>query len=145
MTIISAVFVPEGIAMAADSRLTFRAQRDYGVEVFTITDNAQKLTLLRNETVGVSFCGEAIIDERTIADFIRLFDINEVSERDTVETIAIKLNNLLNSKHPNNEVSFFIAGFDNDLPFIYEVSRDVVNRINVNEEREIYNGCVWHG
>ncbi|MBU5214553.1 hypothetical protein [Heyndrickxia oleronia] len=145
MTIISAVFVPEGIAMAADSRLTGHFQRDYGNEIFTITDNSQKLLLVRNETVGVSFCGDAILEGRTIADFIRLFDINEVETNDTVETIAYKLNRILENKYSQYEVSFFIAGFDFDQPFVYEVGQKKVIRMNVKENNNLYNGCIWHG
>jgi hypothetical protein len=52
MTIISVVWVPEGIAMTADSRLLGTYTRDNGVvERFTFSDNAQKLLLIRNSII----------------------------------------------------------------------------------------------
>jgi hypothetical protein len=71
MSIISVVCVPEGIAMITDSRLIGTYTRDNGVvERFTFSDNAQKIFLIRNSTVGVSFCGDALMEGRTVADFL---------------------------------------------------------------------------
>ncbi len=67
MTIISVVCVPEGIAMTADSRLIGFVTRDNGVVYrFNFTDNAQKLLLIRSSTLGISFCGDAVIEGKTI-------------------------------------------------------------------------------
>lgn len=72
------VYVPEGIVMAADSRLTRTKEiRDPVVipsedsttktemhyeTTYTLSDNTQKVLLIRKVNVGVSFCGNAIID-----------------------------------------------------------------------------------
>lgn len=134
--------MPEGIAMAADSRLTYQLERNGRIETFPITDNAQKLVLLRGESVGISFCGEAIIEGKTISDYLRIFDIEKVDIDDSVEAIAYKLHEYLGANL--GIAAFFIAGFDNDEPYVYEVGVDVIRK-NINDDNTLYNGCAWHG
>ena len=96
MSIISVVYLPEGIVLAADSRLTGRKEykdKDGNnvIEKYTLSDNAQKVVLLNKCKVGIASCGTAYIDGKTIADYIRLFEINDVDEHDTPESVADKL------------------------------------------------------
>ncbi|MDR4986155.1 hypothetical protein RGU74_21315 [Bacillus cereus] len=144
MTIISAVFVPEGIAMAADSRLTNTINKERNVEYFTLTDNAQKLLTVRGETVGISFCGNAFLDGKTVADFIRLFDIKQINSTDTVRDIAEKLHVHLKS-YTDDISSFYIAGYDYDRPCAYAVSREICENLNEDPEGELLYGSVWNG
>lgn len=142
MTITSAVYVPDGIAMAADSRLTGYRTDPAGIEErFTLSDNAQKIVLVRNESIGISFAGDAIIDQKTVSDFIRIFDIKEVQDTDTVEEVALKLQNYLLNHYNNYFVIFFVAGFDNELPFVYRVSKDLFFHANAG----MVYGAVWEG
>lgn len=142
MTIISTVFVPEGIAISADSRLTYHVDRNGRLEIFPLTDNAQKIVLLRGESVGVAFCGNAIIEGKTISDYLRVFDIEEVELEDSVSEIANKLKSYLGKNL--GTVAFFITGYDNDEPQVYEVGETVIRK-NITEEGNLYNGCAWHG
>lgn len=146
MTIISSVYVPEGIAMAADSRLTGFINRENGfTDRTTISDNAQKLVLVRHSSIGISFCGDAIIDGKTVADFLRVFDINEVESEDTVEVVSEKLNQYLAKRNINYYTEFLVAGFDNDEPYVYSVTSKDLKRINVDETGEITYGASWRG
>ncbi|PEN00110.1 hypothetical protein CN621_16795 [Bacillus wiedmannii] len=146
MTIISTVYVPEGIAMAADSRLTRTVTHGNGrVDRYPLTDNAQKLLTIKNSTVGISFCGDAFIDGITVSDFIRIFDINQVDADDTVEVIASKLHHKL-QEHSESFVVFIICGYDNDEPFVYRVSRDLCERTNIEQSSgEMLSGATWDG
>ncbi|MCQ6337011.1 hypothetical protein COK83_30580 [Bacillus thuringiensis] len=146
MTIISIVYVPEGIAMAADSRTTRTiTQEDGRVDRYPLTDNAQKLVTIKNSTVGISFCGDAFIDSKTVSDFIRIFDINQVAADDTVEAIANKLHLKL-LDYRDSDVTFIICGYDNDEPFVYEVSSNVCLRQNIEQSSgEIHCGATWAG
>jgi hypothetical protein len=79
-------------AMTADSRLIGTYTRDNGVvERFSFSDNAQKLLLIRNSTVGVSFCGDALMEGKTVADFLHIFDMNQVKVTDSIPEVAEKL------------------------------------------------------
>lgn len=141
MSIISTVYVPEGIAMAADSRITGTRTNNIngGTETssFTISDNGQKLVKLNKVKVGISFCGIMIKDGNTIADFLRLFEINVVEKADTVEMVAKKLFDYMGTY---SGTSYLVAGYYNDEAFIYQVA-DSVTRLNAT------NGtCInYHG
>ncbi|MDV8116064.1 hypothetical protein ACO1DB_27655 [Bacillus cereus] len=147
MTIISTVYVPDGIAMSADSRLTRTMNLEDGTkELFTLSDSAQKIVLLRNETIGVSACGDAIIDGKTVSDLLRIFDINEVKADDTVEQVSINLKKYMEEKYHMYNIFFHVSGFDNDEAFVYDVSKNNVSRRNYdNDEKGIIYGAVWRG
>lgn len=146
MTIITTVYVPDGIAMAADSRLTRTITLDNGTkESFTLSDNAQKIVLLRKATIGVATCGSAIIEGRTVSDLLRIFDIEKVFETDTVEQVAVKLNKFLSEKYSAYNVYFQVSGFDNDEAYVYRVCKDEVTRENYSDESGLDYGAAWRG
>ncbi|MGE7545075.1 hypothetical protein [Sporosarcina newyorkensis] len=145
MTIISAVFVPEGIVMSADSRLTGHMQQENGIDRFSLSDNAQKLVLVRDSNVGVSFCGDAIIDGKTVADFLRVFDIEQVDKFDTVQKVAEKLSKYLAKNCQQYSVAFIVAGFDDDEQFIYSLDKEVCLRRNIEDNGELFRGAFWNG
>jgi hypothetical protein len=146
MSIISVTFVPEGIAMSADSRLT--ASKDCGngrIEIYTLTDNAQKLFLIQNKRVGISWCGNAFIQNKTIADFLRIFEIEEIGNDDNVISIVEKLHNYLKKFPDGNRSSFYVCGFSDDAPYVYVLGSDFCERKNIFANGQIkYNSC-WNG
>lgn len=145
MSIMCCVYAPEGIVLAADSRLTRTkvikkpleiANADGVIEkvivpetTYTSSDNAQKVLFIRKASVGVSFCGNAIIDGATVADSIRKFEIERVSENDRTEEIARELA----SCYKGTGTHFFIGGYDDDVPFVFDVIDGVVKRSNIAE------------
>ena len=145
MSIMCCIYVPEGIVMAADSRLT-RTKPTQSVELpvqneqnqkiimlqqttYTLSDNAQKVLLIKKNAVGVSFCGNAIINGMTVADYIRNFEIEKVLETDTTEEVAQKLS----VHYGKTDTHFFVCGYDNDIPYVYDVNGAIVTRSNVEQ------------
>lgn len=142
MSIMCCVYIPEGIVLAADSRLT-RTKTGKIKEIpetettpktvlipqttYTSSDNTQKVMLIKKSNVGISFCGNAIIDGATVADFIRRFEIEKVSPKDTTEQIARALADYYNG----NDTHFFVCGYDRDIPYVFDVYRKNVKRSNV--------------
>lgn len=149
MSIMCCVYVPEGIVMAADSRLTrTKPTKDPVVlpsadpstktvliseTTYTLSDNTQKVLLIKKVNVGVSFCGNAIIDGMTVADFIRRFEIEKVSPSDTTEEVARKLSEY----YKGNGTHFFVCGYNEDIPFVYDVingyTRSNISTSTVNQ------------
>ena len=143
MSIMCCVYVPEGIVLAADSRLTRTKQTKPPVELpikdsenkmvllpettYTLSDNAQKVILIKKVNVGVSFCGNALIDGVTVADYIRKFEIDKVKNDDTTEEVAEKLS----AYYGGRGTHFFVCGYDNDAPYVYDVNAGSVRRSNV--------------
>ena len=126
MSIICSIYVPEGIVMAADSRMTVTAMQggDKPKElVFSISDNAQKIVLLNKVKVGIASCGSAVLDGKTISDYLRIFEITEVRETDDVTDVANKLHKYAAKHFP--AVTFFVCGYTADEPFVYSINKEI--------------------
>ncbi len=147
MSIISIVYIPEGIVIAADSRLTGRKEykdKDGNnvIERFTISDNAQKVVLLNKCQVGIASCGTAYIDGKTIADYIRLFEINDIDESDTPESVADKLL-MHGAEFPGT--NFYVCGYSQDAPYVFYVTSTGKKRSNVDSNGNIKFNVSWGG
>ena len=164
MSIMCAVFVPDGIVMAADSRQTVgitqvtRQQQNAplgeptvlnrmnvpnqpAVQMLAQSDNAQKLMLLSKVKVGISACGIGILKGKTISDFIRSFEIDSVREGDTVTQVANKLQAYAIEFFP--QVNFFVCGYEEEEPFVYSVNKEI-RRSNI-ETSSLRYASVWSG
>lgn len=147
MSIISVVYLPEGIVIAADSRLTGKKEykdkdENNVIERFPLSDNAQKVVLLNKCKVGVASFGVAYIDGKTIADYIRLFEINDLDENDTPESVADKL-----SKHGSEfpGTTFYVCGYSEDVPYVYTVTSTTKKRSNIDSNGKIIFNVSWGG
>lgn len=147
MSIISVVYIPEGIIMAADSRLTREkkykdADGNNIIEKYTISDNAQKIVLLNKCNVGIASCGNAYVDGKTIADYIRLFEINDVDENDTPESVADKL---LTHGTEFPGTSFYVCGYSQDVPYVFYINSTTKRRSNIDSDGNIRFNVSWGG
>lgn len=147
MSIISIVYLPEGIAMAADSRLTGNrtitdSNATKSVEKFPISDNAQKIVLLNKCPVGIASFGNGTIGGKTIADYIRVFEINNVEVNDTPENVAEKL-----KQHANEFTGtvFYVCGYSLDTPYVYTIKENNMNRDNITPTGDIRYSLSWGG
>ncbi len=147
MSIMCTVYVPEGIVMAADSRMTGNIMvktqdgKTQQQGMFSISDNAQKVFLLSKVRVGISSCGSAILENKTISDFLRIFEIQEVSKKDTVTDVAKKLQAFAYKFFPH--VNFFVCGYEEEEPFVFDVGKEL-KRINM-ENGNIRYASSWSG
>ncbi len=147
MSIMCTVYVPEGIILAADSRLTVNAVmkpsdgKPQSTTMFSISDNAQKIVLLSKVKVGISACGLAVLDGKTISDYLRIFEIEEIKPKDTVSDVAKKLQAYAYKFFP--QVNFFVCGYDEDEPFVYTVNKEL-KRGNIDNGKIRYASS-WSG
>lgn len=146
MSIITTVYIPEGIIMAADSRLTgVNTYPDGKIERLTISDNSQKLFLIKKVNVGISCCGDAIIAGKSVADFLRIFEINQVDESDSVEQVSTKLRDFTMKEHGSG-VIYHVVGYNKDIPYVFVVANDILQRQNIrNNTNDIDYGFMWNG
>lgn len=147
MSIISVVYLPEGIVLAADSRLTGRKEykdKDGNnvIEKYTLSDNAQKVVLLNKCKVGIASYGNAYIGGKTIADYIRLFEINDVEDSDTPESVAVKL---LAHGAEFAGTYFYVCGYSQDVPYVFHVSSTTQKRSNTDANGDIKFNLSWGG
>ncbi|MBQ3552671.1 MAG: hypothetical protein IJA35_05950 [Clostridia bacterium] len=147
MSIMCAVFVPEGIALSTDSRMTVTMtpkedQKLKGVPVmYSYSDNAQKVVLLNKVRVGIAACGLAVLDDKTISDYLRIFEITQVKAGDSVTDVANKLKRYAAPYSP--KVNFLVCGYCEEEPFVYTVNKDVV-RTNMKNGKVLYS-ISWSG
>ena len=147
MSIMCTVYVPDGIVLAADSRMTGNIMlktpdgKTQQQGMFSISDNAQKVFLLGKVRVGVASCGAAVLENKTISDYLRIFEIEEVTPRDTVTDVAKKLQAYAYKHFPH--VNFFVCGYDEDEPFVYDVGKEL-KRINMDNGNIRYASS-WSG
>lgn len=144
MSIIASVYLKEGIIMSADSRITGTTTYADGTkDRHTLSDNSQKLFLIKNNSIGISSCGDATIDGKTVGDFIRIFEQEQVKEEDTVKDVAEKLNEFTKDKYTGS-VEFHICGYSDEIRYVYRIINDTVymslDDTNLNECGVIWNG-----
>lgn len=142
MSIICMTYVPDGIVMSADSRLTTARKVENESVVFTLTDNAQKVILLNKIKVGILFCGSAFIENRSIFDYLRMFEIRELGKKDTITSVAEKLYNAVMGIE---DVTFLVGGYSEDIPYVYEVCNGRLNRLNADRDCNTEYGSCWNG
>lgn len=145
MSIIATVYIPEGIAMAADSRLTgITTHQENGfVDRHVLSDASQKIFLVNNDTVGISCCGDGQIANKSVGDFIRIFEIEKLGEDETVTSIAEKLKDYTMANHGTG-VIYHVCGFDKDEKFVYRILNNEITLMNWNNNTEDY-GVTWDG
>lgn len=143
MSVIATVFLPDGIIMATDSRITgSNTSNENGLTketIFTLSDNGQKLFLINNK-IGISFCGKVEIDGKTMADFIDSFEKNKISDNDDVYEIAQKLRQEIFAFDKSGVDYFFhVAGYTKGKQEVYSVSSQLVQLLN-KEPCAAWNG-----
>lgn len=121
---------PEGIVLAAESRVTLSARPTQGPEIHVSFDNATKLLSFSkpNSTVGVVTYGLAAIGLRTAYSFIPEFEeslTKEKKERLTIQEFAKHLseffmkqwNSLMPSDYQGPNMTFVVGGFNDGEPY----------------------------
>jgi len=156
MSLIIEVYVPEGIVMASDSRqsITIGGTKPTGEEfkVETVNSDAvMKTFLLDQHQVGISNFGEDLLDGVPMASYIREFVEQELVATDDVTTIPDKLVKYFRKSFSNAHVGFHVAGYKKEgkssIPHVYHchVSRNKVERRNINPDGSIIYGATWSG
>ena len=154
---------PEGIVLAADSRVTLNMEVAQGTEKLIITstfDNATKLLRFQNhDYVGAVTYGAGAIgarEPRTAHSFLPEFD-RELAKikkkRLSDEEFAIELSNFFytrwseqESEAPQNvDMIFLVGGFDEDAPYGRVFQFAIPSRRNPFEQQAGVFGLTWGG
>ena len=115
MTFIITAHVPEGIAMASDSRLTINRKREengHTVVDFAAaqSDTAIKTFLAANRT-GLSMFGDGTIGIVPIAGYIEQFLGEEVTVETPIESVPRLLVEHFQKRTPVPDTGFHVAGY----------------------------------
>lgn len=144
MSIIASVYLKDAIIMSADSRITgeYRQKTDTfeRVDRYTISDNGQKIFAIKNNTIGISSCGTQKVDDKPIAEIIRLFEKEIVDDNDTVCEIPHKLIEFVKGKYKDNLI-FHVGGYKDGIKFFYRIENDEI----INSIQGDSCGAMWNG
>lgn len=156
MSFIIAVYVPEGIVMASDSRQSVTVEgknpegRVFKVETVN-SDAVTKTFLLENHRVGISNFGSDLLDGIPMASHIHKFIEEELAAADDVATIPHKLVNYFRQSFPNADAGFHVAGYKKEgkasIPYVYycHVAKNVIDRKNARKDGSLLYGATWSG
>jgi len=160
MSLVIAVYVPSGIVMAADSRMTVTREektKEKGGEVtvrerIVLSDNAYKVVDLSAVRVGVGAFDTGIINDQPVDTHVRRFEEEAIAEDDTVTTVPEKLIQYFQRSFPKVGVGFLLAGYTTEkrvsAPYVFAchtVREPHVQRINVDKQGKVEYGVLRAG
>ena len=156
MSLVIAVYVPEGIVMASDSRQSVtvegKAPEGKSFKVETVNSDAiTKTFLLEKHQIGISNFGQDLLSGVPIASLVKRFIEEALAPGDNVETVPRKLVDYFRKSFPNADVGFHVAGYKKEgkssVPYIYSchVSRNDVGRRNIKPDGSLSYGAAWSG
>ena len=156
MSLVIAVYVPEGIVMASDSRRSVKIEgkspegEDFKVETVN-SDAVIKTFLLENQQVGISNFGQDLISGVPMAGHIKKFIETELIPADDVAIIPKKLVEYFKKSFGNIDTGFHVAGYKKEnkvsMAHVYDchVGRNTIQRKNIKPDDSLAYGAIWSG
>jgi hypothetical protein len=160
MSLVVTVYVPSGIIMAADSRMSALRQEkreEDGVETnlqqqIVLSDAAYKVVQLPEVGVGASVYDSGLIDGQPADTLVHTFAEGELTDTDDVVTTADRFLAYFQSKHPGVNVGFHIAGYRVEdkvsVPYVlvgHTTREPKIRRVNATEGGKVQFGVVRAG
>lgn len=155
MSLAIAIKVPEGLVLAAESRVSYRIPDGSGNNNFITFDNATKLLSFKeHDYVGAVTFGAGNIGMRTAHSFIPEF-INQLGkERISIKSFAKKMSNFymkqweeaMPDEYDGQPMVFVVGGFDKTSPYASVYKFDLPSNPNPDLaiDDEAFN-IVWGG
>ena len=152
MSLIVVLYVPEGLVMAGDSRLTLNWKTNVGgiqqSNSITASDSNSKIFTIR-EKFGLGTFGNADINGIPIAGFINKFIEEKVGNETTIDEIPQLLLDFFGA-YGNPNTTFYtcgykiVAGVSIPHAYVVNIGNQTFNRINGADNAQV-NGANWGG
>ena len=152
MSQILSIYVPEGIVMASDSRITrtITNQSNDGKKTersYILTDSAYKTFSCPNHC-GLSFCGNSDIEGKPMSYWIEKFISEKIAEETKVSEVPQKLLDYILSMDNINNFIFHVCGYEiidgKPVQKVYRVFTKADTPI-VRQNNELDCGAMWNG
>ena len=148
---------PEGVVLAADSRITLEAHKEGEIPLLVNFDNATKLLAFsgKHTYVGVVTYGVAVIGLRTAHSYIPEFELSLPDKRLNVEDYAQRMSafylktwkEIMPGDYKGPSMTFIVGGYDDKSPygkvFLFEIPSDPQPQPRNPGETEF--GMTWGG
>ena len=160
MSLVVTVYVPSGIVMAADSRMSMRRteeREEDGKRVrfeqqIVFSDNANALVRLRLAPLGISVYDARVIDNQPIESHIQKFESEVLKAGDDIDAAGDKLLAYFKERYPQAPVGFHVAGYrrqgKSNIPVVlvgHTTREPAMRRVNVSEAGDAQYGVVRAG
>lgn len=147
---------PEGVVLAADSRVTLTAQASVETSPIHVNyDNATKLLSFQapNNYVGAVTYGQAAIGLRTASSFLPELEAQLPDERLSVEDFSTRLSqffvdqwkNVMPDNYNGPPMIFVVGGFDPEAPYGRMFLFEIPNNPQPQERSPRDFGMTWGG
>lgn len=166
MSLVITTYVPEGIAMASDSRqsITIGGKTPDGKELPQVdtvnSDNVYKTYLLSRKDkegkpifeVGIGSFGQDLLGGIPTASHIKKFSEEVLTDIDDVTTIPKKLVDFFRNSFSAADTGFHVAGYKKEgktsTPYVYycHIKGNIFDqRKNIKPDKSIAYGATWAG
>ena len=160
MSLAVTVYVPSGIVMAADSRMTVLRTDDREEEgkkirqqqQLVLSDSAFKLVELHTVPVGVAVYDAAVIDSQPVESHIRRFEEETLTPADDVNSVAEKFLKYFQTNYGGVGVGFEVAGYKQEgkdsvqhVLSGHTIREPKIQRVNRGEDGKLLYGVLRAG
>ncbi|MEK3908955.1 hypothetical protein [Oceanobacillus sp. FSL W7-1309] len=138
MTICVITCVPDGIVMGIDSRLTENITYPDGrLSQKILSDTHQKIWMI-NKNVGLTAHNTFDYMGKDLNVIIDEFIESNVKEDDQVYLVAYRFYGFLRKYYPTLETQFWLAGYEEDEPYVIYIHKDENCRRNIENGKISY-------
>jgi hypothetical protein len=160
MSLVVTVYVPSGIVMAADSRMTVLRTEDHEEgeqkvrvqQQLVLSDSAYKVVDLHAVQAGMSLYDSGVIDNQPVESHVRRFEEEALAPGDDVRAVSDKFLRYVQGRHQGVNVGFHVAGYRVEgkasVPYVLvgHTTRDKeIRRVNAAEDGSLHYGVVRSG
>jgi hypothetical protein len=160
MSLVVTVYVPSGIVMAADSRMSVQRSEDRAdgegklrvQQQLVLSDNAYKVVALRVPGVGISLYDAGIINNQPADSHVHRFEEEALTPEDDVISVTGKFLHYFRSNFPGVAVGYHIAGYRQEnrasVPYVFvgHTTREPeMKRVNADAEDKVQYGITRAG
>ncbi len=160
MSLVVTVYVPSGIVMAGDSRMTVlrsedRVEGEQKTRVqqqLVLSDNAYKVVALRSIGAGVSVYDAGVINNQPVDSHVHRFEEEAITPQDDVISAGEKFLHYFQTNFPSVNVGFHVAGYRQEkrtsVPYVFvgHTTREPgVRRVNAGQEGQAQYGILRSG
>jgi hypothetical protein len=157
LTLIVVVYIPTGVVLSGDSRTTLSTRQQITdpqnpanqITLQTdlvLSDAANKVFDLYDK-YGLGTFGDALVNNLPIAHYVREFLNQHPILPTSTQNLANDLLTYFRSLQPIPNASFFVVGYDANIPFVIgvEVVNNHTKRWNVAQNNQIQYGILRGG
>jgi hypothetical protein len=153
MSLVTTVYVPEGIVISTDSRILININTKNNEVVerasYILSDTIKKVKLI-DYRFGIAAYGQVSLKSLPIIEHLEAFEAEYITEETQVSDLPQKLIEYFTKKFGEVNTIFYVAGYQSEnnlqIPHIYlvDIRQKIVNRLNKTNNDLMYSAS-WGG